>query len=32
MFISILQHTPVWVWALLSALVALGLSRRRPAR
>ena len=25
MFISILQHTPVWVWALLSALVALGL-------
>ncbi len=25
MVISILQHTPVWVWALLSALVALGL-------
>lgn len=25
MFISILQHTPVWVWALLTALVALGL-------
>jgi len=25
MFISIIQHTPIWVWALLAALVALGL-------
>jgi len=30
MLISIIQHTPVWVWALLCALVALGLSQTRP--
>lgn len=27
MVITILQHTPVWVWTLLSALVALGLAQ-----
>ena len=26
MFIGILQHTPPWVWGLLAALVALGLT------
>ena len=30
MFIAIVQHTPVWVWGLLSALVWLGLSQTRP--
>lgn len=29
MFITIVQHTPVWVWGLLAALVALGLSQTR---
>ena len=29
MFIAIVQHTPVWVWGLLVALVALGLSQVR---
>lgn len=29
MFIGIVQHTPVWVWGLLAALVALGLSQTR---
>jgi hypothetical protein len=29
MITSILQHTPVWVWALLGALLALGLSQTR---
>ena len=29
MLINILQHTPVWVWALLTALVALGLMQTR---
>jgi hypothetical protein len=27
--IEILRHTPLWVWCLLSALVALGLTQRR---
>ena len=29
MLISIIQHTPLWVWGLLGALVALGLSQTR---
>lgn len=29
MLISIIQHTPVWVWGLLCALVALGFSQTR---
>ena len=29
MLISIIQHTPVWVWLLLGGLVALGLSQTR---
>lgn len=29
MLIAIFQHTPVWVWALLGGLVALGLSQVR---
>ena len=29
MFIAIVQHTPVWVWGLLAALIALGLSQAR---
>jgi hypothetical protein len=29
MFIAIVQHTPVWVWGLLSALVAFGFSQTR---
>jgi hypothetical protein len=29
MFIGILQHTPVWVWGLFAALVALGLWQAR---
>ena len=29
MFIAIVQHTPIWVWGLLTALVALGLSQTR---
>lgn len=32
MLIAILSHTPVWVWALLTALVALGLWQRRERR
>lgn len=32
MFIRILQHTPVWVWILLAALVALGLTQTRARR
>ena len=30
MFIRIVQHTPVWVWASLGALVAAGLWQTRP--
>jgi hypothetical protein len=30
MFITILQNTPTWVWALLAGLVALGLSQAFP--
>lgn len=29
MFIAIVQHTPVWVWGLLTALIALGLWQTR---
>jgi len=29
MFIAIVQHTPVWVWGLLTVLIALGLSQAR---
>jgi hypothetical protein len=29
MFIAIVQHTPVWVWGLLTALVAFGVSQTR---
>jgi hypothetical protein len=29
MFIQILQHTPLWVWAILAALIALGVSQTR---
>lgn len=29
MFIAIVQHTPVWVWGLFAALIALGLSQAR---
>lgn len=29
-FVSILQHTPGWVWLLLAALIALGLYQARP--
>jgi hypothetical protein len=29
MFIMIVRHTPVWVWGVLAALVALGLSQAR---
>ena len=29
-FIAIVQHTPAWVWGLLTALVALGLWQTRP--
>ncbi len=32
MLIAILSRTPVWVWALLSALLALGLWQTRPRR
>lgn len=32
MFIQILSHTPLWVWGLLAALVALGLSQARERR
>ena len=32
MLIAILSHTPVWVWALPTALVALGLWQRRERR
>jgi len=32
MFIAIVQHTPVWVWGLLLALVALGLGQTFPRR
>lgn len=30
MIITILSHTPVWVWGLLAALMALGFSQTRP--
>jgi hypothetical protein len=30
MILQILQHTPVWVWALLLALLALGFAQTRP--
>jgi len=30
MFIAILQNTPTWVWGLLAALIALGLSQAFP--
>lgn len=29
MILQILQHTPLWVWALFAALLALGISQRR---
>ena len=29
MFIAIVRHTPVWVWGLLAALVAVGLAQTR---
>jgi hypothetical protein len=29
MFTSIVQHTPVWVWGLFTAVIALGLSQTR---
>ena len=29
MYLEILKHTPVWVWAVLAALIALGLSQTR---
>jgi hypothetical protein len=29
MFVQILQHTPLWVWGLLGALVVLGLAQTR---
>ncbi len=29
MFIAILQHTPIWAWAVLGTLIALGLSQAR---
>jgi hypothetical protein len=29
MFIAIVQHTPVWVWGLLTVLIGLGLSQTR---
>ena len=32
MIITILSHTPVWVWGLLTALMALGLSQTRRRR
>ena len=32
MILQILLHTPLWVWALLAALLALGLSQRRDRR
>ena len=32
MWISIVQHTPPWVWGLLSALLCLGLWQRRTRR
>jgi hypothetical protein len=32
MLISILGHTPLWVWGLLAALVGLGLMQARPRR
>jgi hypothetical protein len=32
MILQILQHTPVWVWALLLALLALGFAQTRPRR
>jgi hypothetical protein len=30
MFISIVQHAPTWVWVLLAALIALGVSQSFP--
>jgi len=32
MIFDILRFTPVWVWGLLAALIALGLSQTRPRR
>lgn len=32
MIVTILSHTPVWVWGLLTALMALGLSQTRQRR
>jgi len=32
MFQQVLIHTPLWVWALPAALLALGLSQRRDRR
>ena len=32
MLLQILIHTPLWVWALLAALLALGLWQRRERR
>ena len=32
MIITILSHTPVWVWGLLAALMALGFSQTRQRR
>lgn len=31
-FITIVQHTPTWVWGLLAALLALGYAQTRPRR
>lgn len=32
MLIQILKHTPVWVWAILAVVIALGLSQARTRR
>jgi hypothetical protein len=32
MLYQILMHTPLWVWALLAALLALGVKQSRPGR
>ena len=32
MIVNILSHTPVWVWGLLAALMALGFSQTRQRR
>ena len=31
-FVTVLVHTPAWVWALLAALLVLGLAQTRPRR